>query len=224
MKSQINTDSNKLGYYPGCALEGSSIDYSSAIKRVFAELGVTLEPVMDWNCCGATEYTSVYHTASYALVARNLALAEQFLRENKYGEALERLLKATEVDASDARAWRLLGEAYVGLGQASGAITALEQAMGLGLSEAEVRGTLAKAVVQDGRTDEGIKLCQEIAEDAVGRGNPDEAIAACRGLLEIASHLTPVHAYLVRVLQDLGRDQGHEPCRHTWTTKRLIVP
>lgn len=144
----------------------------------------------------------------------NLALAEQFLRENKYGEALERLLKATEVDASDARAWRLLGEAYVGLGQASEAITALDQAMGLGLSEAEVRGTLAKALVQDGRTDEGIKLCQEIAEDAVGRGNPDEAIAACRGLLEIASHLTPVHAYLVRVLQDLGRDQ--EAREATW--------
>ena len=144
----------------------------------------------------------------------NLALAEQFLRENKYGEALERLLKATAVDAGYARTWHLLGEAYVGLGQASEAITALEQAMSLGVSEAEVRGPLAKALVQDGRTDEGIKLCQEITEDALGRGNPDEAIAACRGLLEIAPHLTPVHAYLVRVLQDLGRDQ--EAREATW--------
>lgn len=144
----------------------------------------------------------------------NLALAEQFLRENKYGEALERLLKATAVDAGYARAWHLLGEAYVGLGQASEAITALEQAVSLGVSEAEVRRPLAKALVQDGRTDEGIKLCQEVTEDAVGRGNPDEAIAACRDLLEIAPHLTPVHAYLVRVLQDLGRDQ--EAREATW--------
>jgi tetratricopeptide (TPR) repeat protein len=144
----------------------------------------------------------------------NLALAEQFLRESKYGEALEKLLKATAVDAGHAHAWQLLGEAYVGLGQASEAITALEQAMSLGVPQAEVRGLLAKALVQDGHTDEGIKLCQEITEDAIRRGSPDEAIAACRGLLEIAPHLTPVHAYMVRVLQDLGREE--EAREATW--------
>jgi len=144
----------------------------------------------------------------------NLALAEQFLRKSEYGEALERLLKVTAADAGSARAWQLLGEAYVGLGQASEAITALEQAMSLGVSEREVRPPLAKALVQDGRTDEGIKLCQKITEDAVGRGNPDEAIAACRDLLAVAPHLTPVHAYLVRMLQDLGRDE--EAREATW--------
>jgi heterodisulfide reductase subunit B len=34
-----------------------------------------LEEVIDWNCCGATEYKSVYRVPSHALVGRNLALA-----------------------------------------------------------------------------------------------------------------------------------------------------
>jgi len=31
----------------------------------------------DWNCCGATSYTSVKKTVAYAISARNLALAEK---------------------------------------------------------------------------------------------------------------------------------------------------
>lgn len=67
----------KLGYYPGCALEGSSIDYSNAITRVFTELGVTLEPVQDWNCCGASAAHSTNHKLSIALPYRNLAIAKE---------------------------------------------------------------------------------------------------------------------------------------------------
>ena len=67
----------KLGYYPGCALESSARDYSLAIERVLKEIGVELEPVKDWNCCGASAAHSTNHKLSLALPYRNLALAKQ---------------------------------------------------------------------------------------------------------------------------------------------------
>jgi heterodisulfide reductase subunit B len=39
-------------------------------------LGVELRELEDWNCCGATPYMSVSQDKSFALSARNLALAE----------------------------------------------------------------------------------------------------------------------------------------------------
>jgi heterodisulfide reductase subunit B len=44
-------------------------------KAIAGPLGIELEEVEDWNCCGATEYFSVNKSAAYALVARNLAMA-----------------------------------------------------------------------------------------------------------------------------------------------------
>jgi heterodisulfide reductase subunit B2 len=68
--------SYQLGYYPGCALEASAREYSLAISRVFQEIGVTLEPIKDWNCCGASAAHSTKHKLSLALPYRNLALAK----------------------------------------------------------------------------------------------------------------------------------------------------
>jgi len=67
----------KLGYYPGCALEASSRDYSMALERVLKEIGVELEPIKDWNCCGASAAHSTNHKLALALPYRNLALAKE---------------------------------------------------------------------------------------------------------------------------------------------------
>ncbi len=65
----------KYGYYPGCSLEKSSKPYDDSTKAISEPLGLVLEEIKDWNCCGATEYFSLNKTAAFALVARNLALA-----------------------------------------------------------------------------------------------------------------------------------------------------
>lgn len=62
----------KVTYYPGCSLEGTARDYSESIHSVCEALGVTLQEVPDWNCCGATAAHSVNHKASIELAARNL--------------------------------------------------------------------------------------------------------------------------------------------------------
>src|SRR5208337_555000 len=67
----------KIGYYPGCALHGSSNDYEQSLRACLGALGVELQEVNDWICCGATAAHSLNHKLAMALPARNLALAER---------------------------------------------------------------------------------------------------------------------------------------------------
>lgn len=62
-------------FYPGCSLNRTARPYFDSILAIRDVLGLDLEEITDWNCCGATEYSSVHHIAAFALVARNLALA-----------------------------------------------------------------------------------------------------------------------------------------------------
>jgi heterodisulfide reductase subunit B len=65
------------GYIPGCSLERNAASYHVSTLAVAQALGMNLIEIEDWNCCGATEYISLNLIASYALIARNLALAAQ---------------------------------------------------------------------------------------------------------------------------------------------------
>ncbi|HUJ69106.1 MAG TPA: CoB--CoM heterodisulfide reductase iron-sulfur subunit B family protein [Syntrophorhabdales bacterium] len=66
----------KYLYYPGCSLKSTGKPYEESLKAVFSALKVPLEELRDWNCCGATAYMAVDEVKSFALSARNLALAE----------------------------------------------------------------------------------------------------------------------------------------------------
>lgn len=65
----------KYNYYPGCSLERNAAAYHVSTMALAKPLGIEFQEVEDWNCCGATEYISLNLIASYALIARNLALA-----------------------------------------------------------------------------------------------------------------------------------------------------
>jgi heterodisulfide reductase subunit B len=66
-----------IGYYPGCALHGSSNDYEQSLRACLGALDVQLDEMKDWICCGATAAHSLNHKLSLALPARNLAVAER---------------------------------------------------------------------------------------------------------------------------------------------------
>ena len=70
------------GFFPGCSLERNAAAYTDSIRAVATTLGMDLEEIDDWNCCGATEYIALNKLAAYALVGRTLALAEQQLHAN----------------------------------------------------------------------------------------------------------------------------------------------
>lgn len=67
----------QFGYYPGCALHGSSGDYEMSVRACLTALGVGLEELDDWICCGATAAHSLNQKLAVALPARNLAIAER---------------------------------------------------------------------------------------------------------------------------------------------------
>jgi heterodisulfide reductase subunit B len=67
----------KYLYYPGCSLEGTAIEYHVSTQAVMTALGVELQEIEDWTCCGASAAESVSSLLSRALPARNLALAEK---------------------------------------------------------------------------------------------------------------------------------------------------
>lgn len=64
-------------FYPGCSMESSAKAYYHSVMSVCKSLDVKLNEIDDWNCCGATEYLSLDRMPAYALIARNLALAEK---------------------------------------------------------------------------------------------------------------------------------------------------
>lgn len=64
-------------YFPGCSLKAMSNAYDTSTRRVAELFDIRLEELEDWNCCGATGYMSVNELLSFAISARNLALAEK---------------------------------------------------------------------------------------------------------------------------------------------------
>ena len=64
-------------YYPGCSMSGTAKGYADSLEAVAGPLGIDLREIDDWSCCGASEYFSIGPLRGYALVARNLALAQR---------------------------------------------------------------------------------------------------------------------------------------------------
>ncbi len=77
------TESKKYTYYPGCSSQGSASHLDKSLRAIAPEIGIELEELDDWNCCGA----SVGHVESGALPntvlsGRNLALAQKQGRQD----------------------------------------------------------------------------------------------------------------------------------------------
>ena len=67
----------KVAYYPGCSLEATAKEYDDSFRAVCKILGVELEEVPDWSCCGASSAHTTNHLLSLALPARNMALVQE---------------------------------------------------------------------------------------------------------------------------------------------------
>lgn len=66
-------------YYPGCCLsaEGYGKAFGSSAMVVNKVLGLEFKELPEWNCCGSGPYGALDELTSFALCARNLALAEK---------------------------------------------------------------------------------------------------------------------------------------------------
>ncbi len=67
----------KYAYYPGCSLLGSGAEYAVSGEAVLDAVGIELEEIEDWVCCGATAAHATSHLLSLALPAISCAAAEK---------------------------------------------------------------------------------------------------------------------------------------------------
>jgi len=71
-------DTLKYAYYPGCSLESQlAKEFDLSTLAVAEALGIEMEELHDWNCCGASSGHSTNMALNHAIVGRNLALAEK---------------------------------------------------------------------------------------------------------------------------------------------------
>jgi heterodisulfide reductase subunit B len=67
----------KVSYYPGCSLESTGKSYDHSAREVCGALGVELQEVSDWVCCGSSAGLKMNKFVSTALSGVNLALLEK---------------------------------------------------------------------------------------------------------------------------------------------------
>ncbi|MBM4314219.1 MAG: heterodisulfide reductase subunit B [Deltaproteobacteria bacterium] len=67
----------KVSYYPGCSLHGTAKEYDQSVRVVSRALGIELEEIEDWSCCGASSAHNTNFKLSVALPARDLIAAEK---------------------------------------------------------------------------------------------------------------------------------------------------
>ena len=66
----------KVSYYPGCSLAGTAREYGESFTSVAGFLGIELEELPDWTCCGSSSAHVTDDTLAISLAARNLTIAD----------------------------------------------------------------------------------------------------------------------------------------------------
>jgi len=71
----MKTEYKRVAYYPGCALEGTGHAYNKSTREVGKALGLELDEVKNWNCCGAMEVKNIDPKVQTYLSSRVLSIA-----------------------------------------------------------------------------------------------------------------------------------------------------
>jgi heterodisulfide reductase subunit B len=64
-------------YYPGCSLHSTGSEYDVSFKAVCEKLGVEIQEIKGWVCCGTSPAHCTSRLLSLALPLQNLCLAEK---------------------------------------------------------------------------------------------------------------------------------------------------
>ena len=67
----------KYAYYPGCSLHSTAKDYDISTKAICGHLGIELEEIPGWICCGASSAHMTSKLLSTSLGVKNLVLARE---------------------------------------------------------------------------------------------------------------------------------------------------
>jgi heterodisulfide reductase subunit B len=143
-------------FYPGCSSQGkaSSANYLVSTNSMCQKLGITLNEVPDWNCCGASiGYGGGGELPRIVLSARNLALSEQHNQGQDMvatcaacwlasREAKERLDHSPQMKADANEALKEAGLEYKGQAEARHMVEVLIEDIGYDALKAGVKKPL----------------------------------------------------------------------------------
>ncbi|MBI4536987.1 MAG: tetratricopeptide repeat protein [candidate division NC10 bacterium] len=199
-------------------LDPANVPLSTRLADLLLKLGRTEEAAVEYERAGqaaqaagqAGEAKRLLHKARELaphLAGPSLEEAEALLQSGKFAEAIGSLDRLTVSEPTNANAWRLLGEAHVGAGQGADGLAALRQAIAMGIGEEALLTPLAAAMVLADQGSEAVGICERVTEDALNRGEPDDAVNFCRGLLVPGAAVIPLRSYLTTLLLNLGRDE-----------------
>jgi len=111
----------RYAFYPGCSLESSASEYRISTEKIAAALGIELDEIPEWICCGSTPAHMTGEILSLALPAYNLVLASRMKTEGvivSCASCYSRLKHANFILKNDPRKQDLvaevLGERYDG--------------------------------------------------------------------------------------------------------------
>ena len=71
------TDPQRIAYYPGCSLHGTSIEYDISTRAVADKLELKLEEPQGWVCCGTTPVHSTDHVEATVMPMKTLTSMER---------------------------------------------------------------------------------------------------------------------------------------------------
>jgi succinate dehydrogenase / fumarate reductase cytochrome b subunit len=67
----------RYAFFPGCTLESAAAELKTATVKTCAALGIQIEEIDGWSCCGASQVQDIDEYFGYLVNARNIALAEK---------------------------------------------------------------------------------------------------------------------------------------------------
>lgn len=111
----------KYAYFPGCSLHSTAKEYDLSTKEVAKALGIELEEIPDWVCCGATPAHITMQLLSISLPVKNLLNAKKIDMQEVVtccAACFSRLKIANKVMATDAevreKVEQIVGQDYKG--------------------------------------------------------------------------------------------------------------
>jgi len=139
----------KYAFFPGCSLESTAWDFDRSTRAVCRALGIQLEDVPDWVCCGSTPAHATSASLAVALGVLNLQKAQPIGAPvmAACASCYARLRAANHEIENDSdqrlRAQRITGSPYDGSVPVHHVLDVLVNHLGLDAIRAKVRRPLA---------------------------------------------------------------------------------
>ena len=138
----------KYSFFPGCSLESTAHDFQMSTFAVAKALGVQLEEIPDWTCCGSTPAHSTDALLAASLPARNLAIAEELGQDVVvccaacYGRLAAANLSIVEDSKLRAEVAEAIGKEYSGNVKVRHFLQVLREDVGVG----EIKDSITKSL------------------------------------------------------------------------------